>query len=788
MSQPADSTENSKKKHQYVTSRNSKHKLKSVPSNSSYISIATDNERLDTKNIDQSEKSKIISNPGTSWADMNKTNSGTCISGRRLWTSSNKYVEKSSNVPVHVNNIIEEESEFISMVTKQLYLAESQMQKMQNLLSKAEERLQNKDQEIERFKRKVKDLEIKCKNQETFRKKEQQRTDQINNSEYLYKRCLLLEQKIFEMEKFLADYGLIWVGDNDTSTLNSEYAIDNYIETYYEQLIANIDQLNVAAGKGEVYVHHNEKGSGASFKMQSCVSLKFYKNGMIVQGGPLRLYNDPKTASFIRDILDGYFPSELQETYPNGVPFKVENHRTEVYTNDVNIFPGHGYRLGKQTSKDGSSSIHLRNSKILSSPSRQCSPRKKDNPCQIEFAPSFTTRSLKSKNSTESQSIDIVSLRSQILASHNNVCSDSHLQSHINAELALSSRKEKRDLATKNTEYDLSVRERNSKSTNILRFPTSRRNNQRSSFDRSSSKLSPIRLEKINDRSRIRSRSAGISNRRVNGSSVYKSKALSEDEARMSVKSSESKSPRNPRITKSATHARKSAPPILYQINEPSGKSGELRLKVRSLNGGTVYLVHLSADDSVARLYELLNEALPATWHKGYKILVSGYSPKRLEELGSSLKECGITRDSVLHLSYEALRIVYCAASPHQWRRSGKAVASQGKSRERQRKRHTGMCQLFQRTASSILIQVSMHWESAAEIHILSQKIVFTLFYLHMHPGISRGDNRRKTPETKRKQPSTEHSILLEDIHKEISICPPSFNELRSSERDHRWT
>ncbi|XP_043493364.1 uncharacterized protein LOC122518477 [Polistes fuscatus] len=537
------------------------------------------------------------------------------------------------------------------MVTKQLYRAESQMQKMQNLLSKAEERLQNKDQEIERLKRKVKDLEIKCKNQETFRKKEQQRTEQINNSEYLYKRCILLEHKIFEMEKFLADYGLIWVGDNDTSTLNRENAIDNYIETYYEQLIANIDQLNVAAGKGEVYVHHNEKGSGASFKTQSCVSLKFYKNGMIVQGGPLRLYNDPQTTSFICDILDGYFPSELQEAYPNGVPFKVENHIAEVYTNDVNIFPGHGYRLGKQTSKDGSSSIHLRNSKILSNPSRQCSPRKKDNPCQIEFAPSFTTRSLKSKNSTESQSIDIVSLRSQILASHNNICSDSHLQSHINAELALSSRREKRDFATKNNEYDLSVRERNSKSTNILRFPNSRRNNQRSSTDRSSSKLSPIRLEKNNDRSRIRSRSASISNRRVSGSSVYKSsKALSEDEARMSVKSSESESPRNPRITKSATHARKSAPPILYQINEPSGKSGELRLKVRSLNGGTVYLVHLSADDSVARLYELLNEALPVTWHKGYKILVSGYSPKRLEELGSSLKESGITRDSVLHL------------------------------------------------------------------------------------------------------------------------------------------
>lgn len=51
--------------------------------------------------------------------------------------------------------------------------------------------------------------------------------------------------------------------------------------------------------------------------------LKFYKNGMSVNEGPLRSYNDPSAISFIRDILDGYFPSELQQKYPDGVPFMV---------------------------------------------------------------------------------------------------------------------------------------------------------------------------------------------------------------------------------------------------------------------------------------------------------------------------------------------------------------------------------------------------------------------------------------------------------------------------------
>lgn len=60
-------------------------------------------------------------------------------------------------------------------------------------------------------------------------------------------------------------------------------------------------------------------------KTPSCMSLKFYKNGMIVQDGPLRSYEDPATTSFLKDILDGYFPSELQEAYPEGVPFKVKH-------------------------------------------------------------------------------------------------------------------------------------------------------------------------------------------------------------------------------------------------------------------------------------------------------------------------------------------------------------------------------------------------------------------------------------------------------------------------------
>lgn len=58
------------------------------------------------------------------------------------------------------------------------------------------------------------------------------------------------------------------------------------------------------------------------------MALKFYKNGMIVQGSPLRSYDNPSASSFIRDILDGYYPSELQQEYPDGVPFMVNRIKT----------------------------------------------------------------------------------------------------------------------------------------------------------------------------------------------------------------------------------------------------------------------------------------------------------------------------------------------------------------------------------------------------------------------------------------------------------------------------
>ncbi|XP_017881754.2 uncharacterized protein LOC108625916 isoform X2 [Ceratina calcarata] len=580
---------------------------------------------------------------------INRTTSSTTYSsGRKFWNCH----AKPMSLYVPDDSVIQEESELITTLTKQLYKVESQMQKVQSDLRRSDEQLKAKDQEIHRLKRKVKDWETKSKTQEIQRKKEQQqRRIQTDHSEYLYRRCLMLEQRIIEMEKFLSDYGLVWVGDTNGPKCPETAIPNNTIETCYEQIIASIDQLNLAAGKGEVHVQHNERGNGASFKTPSCMSLKFYKNGMIVQDGPLRPYEDPATVSFLRDILDGYFPSELQEAYPEGVPFKVEDHRNRVFLNPAD-FPGQGYRLGKYQHAADTAQLTSRPRRPMTiQRAARRSSLSKDNLSAYDFSSPLmpaTARSQKTKSPSEAPPMEMYVLRSQILASHNNICSDTHLQSHINAELGLSSRKDKRDMAIRSSDFETSTRDSTIKSKGVMRFPSSGRC-YHSSTDRSS-KLSPNRLENPEDRIRQRARSASLPNSRLSITSRSIPRTNVESPLFPTSQSQPSTTKKSQRSTKSAAPVRKNAPPILHQINEPSGRAGELRLKVRSLNGGTVYLVHVSADEPIARLYQLLDRAMARSVPRGYKIVLSGYSPRRLEQLGTTLREIGVTRDSVLHL------------------------------------------------------------------------------------------------------------------------------------------
>uniref|UniRef100_A0A8D0F3B4 UBX domain-containing protein 11 n=1 Tax=Strix occidentalis caurina TaxID=311401 RepID=A0A8D0F3B4_STROC len=54
-----------------------------------------------------------------------------------------------------------------------------------------------------------------------------------------------------------------------------------------------------------------------------------------MRNGPFRPYEEPSVQQCLQDIVDGYFPSELQLRYPDGVPLQVSSQRSSLVCGSV---------------------------------------------------------------------------------------------------------------------------------------------------------------------------------------------------------------------------------------------------------------------------------------------------------------------------------------------------------------------------------------------------------------------------------------------------------------------
>ncbi|XP_071520499.1 uncharacterized protein [Panulirus ornatus] len=187
-------------------------------------------------------------------------------------------------------------------------------------------------------------------------------------------KCRKLERQVMEMERFLGEYGMVWCEAEETYLLDnpvnascsyssSEVTTPNVTPSHtprthprvrikrhrrnhknrevrrvvaestsrsissenepfsldYEKLLAAITELNIVA-----------QGDAAAEAGES-LQLTLYKNGIVVDDGGFRSFEAVKTRQFLQDILDGFFPSELQDTYPDGVPIKVRDKRQVIF-------------------------------------------------------------------------------------------------------------------------------------------------------------------------------------------------------------------------------------------------------------------------------------------------------------------------------------------------------------------------------------------------------------------------------------------------------------------------
>jgi len=236
---------------------------------------------------------------------------------------------------------------------------------MMNRLARAEQSLQSSQETIKEKEKRIRILEDKCRIMDKARGYGNEQVLELE------KKCKRLQKKIHSMEKFLEDYGMVWVGDEEDSDEEKPFTKDaNYdqleplqssqtpvwnpgasvasaapLEVNFDLIIKNIEELNTLAGEGEHIISHTTRG--ARLKLREPVPLTLYANGIFMFNGPFRPYSDPETQTYINDILDGYFPSELQSRFPNGVPFSVTDLRDTHFRDgrQDRFFTGAGQKL-----------------------------------------------------------------------------------------------------------------------------------------------------------------------------------------------------------------------------------------------------------------------------------------------------------------------------------------------------------------------------------------------------------------------------------------------------------
>eukprot|EP00928_Gymnodinium_smaydae_P018063 TRINITY_DN16878_c1_g2_i1.p1 TRINITY_DN16878_c1_g2~~TRINITY_DN16878_c1_g2_i1.p1 ORF type:complete len:724 (-),score=138.54 TRINITY_DN16878_c1_g2_i1:6-1919(-) len=199
------------------------------------------------------------------------------------------------------------------------------------------------------------------------------------------------QQQTEQMTAFLADYGLTWVGDppgddgSDGDGIGSEADAPIAVAAAVEgggatatsaescgpaspssssparsrsgrsaapfsalgadlvELAASVEKLNGTVERAGARVV-SQRGAGGGIRARFATDeppplpLTFFEDGFKLGARPLQAYNSQRAHQLVRDIIDGYFPYELKDEFPDGVTMKVVDrtaHRHEEWLQDL---------------------------------------------------------------------------------------------------------------------------------------------------------------------------------------------------------------------------------------------------------------------------------------------------------------------------------------------------------------------------------------------------------------------------------------------------------------------
>ncbi|XP_054477213.1 UBX domain-containing protein 11 [Anoplopoma fimbria] len=228
------------------------------------------------------------------------------------------------------------------------------MSAMMQRVSLLENIVKSQAQEIERKDKRISVLEAKLR----FPKESESDHD-LSGRVNLERKCQQLQNQVCEMDSFLNDYGLIWLGDGESCdsaeseqpgslhrifTLQDTSVVRSF-NMNFDLVLQSIRELNILAGEGECFV--KSTATGAQLAKKDPIQLGLYRNGIVMFDGPFRSYREISTQRCMQDLMDGYFPTELQERFPDGVPFEVHDRRDQDFISRLpwNKFPGEGQAI-----------------------------------------------------------------------------------------------------------------------------------------------------------------------------------------------------------------------------------------------------------------------------------------------------------------------------------------------------------------------------------------------------------------------------------------------------------
>ncbi len=147
--------------------------------------------------------------------------------------------------------------------------------------------------------------------------------------------------QVAEMESFLNDYGLVWVGSQQQQAPPSggvplgggEGAPPPGVQpggADNAAVVGRLRELNALAGDGKKRV--SNVGGAAKLVDGERLKIALYGNGFMLRRGPFRTYDLESSQAFFKDVLDGYFPFELKESFPDGVAFDITNTPDKQYS------------------------------------------------------------------------------------------------------------------------------------------------------------------------------------------------------------------------------------------------------------------------------------------------------------------------------------------------------------------------------------------------------------------------------------------------------------------------